>query len=569
MFAHTVFSVLLNLLLILILTTFTTIEARVFPTPPDITEDNNYWISLSKNHLRRKLANSRPEEPTVARNVIIFVGDGMGMPTITAGRIYKGQKNSQSGEEGHVSFDLFPNIGLAKTYNTDKQVPDSAGTATSLFSGIKTKYGYIGVDSSSNFANPSAGQVTSVMDWAQASGMRTGFVTTTRVTHATPACLYAHSPNRYWECDSAIPNGVTSPTFKDIARQLVEEAPGKRFNVIMGGGREMMGVKEKQYEVNPVNINGTIEAPCARIDGRNLVQDWLDLSTNHSRRVFVKNTGQLLAIDTNKVDHLLGLFSQNHMPYNLVRERGASGTPSLTQMITQAIKILDRDNSPGYILMVEGGRIDHAHHANFAHSALEEFVELDAAVETAQNLTDPKETLIIVTADHSHAMIFNGYGTRGNDILEFANKAQVEPYETLTYANGPGFLSHRLNKSLEDQGMSQTWSRVELMSSAEREDPFYRHLSTFPLDDATHAGEDVPVYATGPASHLVYGVFEQNYVAHLVGFSTCIGPLKSLNEQCDTYKRLSRVNNEASSNHSKTVLSLILTLALVAFLHGH
>lgn len=154
--------------------------------------------------------------------------------------------------------------------------------------------------------------------------------------------------------------------------------------------------------------------------------------------------------------------------------------------------------------------------------------------------------------------VFNGYATRGNDILEFGNKAQVEPYETLTYANGPGFLYHRLNKSEEDQGKSNTWMRVETISSTEREDAFYRHLSTFPLGDATHGGEDVPVYATGPGSHLIYGVFEQNYIAHVVGFATCMGPTKHLNEDCHKFKLFFQPS-KAPGFSTTTVLSLSLT----------
>ncbi|XP_059621979.1 alkaline phosphatase 4 [Phlebotomus argentipes] len=557
-------SVIFNLLFFLL---FTTIHARVFPTPPDTTEDRDHWVRLSERHLRRKLNSGSTGEQNLAKNVIIFVGDGMGMPTITAGRIYKGQKISQySGEETVLSFDVFPHIGLAKTYNTDKQVPDSAGTATSLFTGVKTRYGYIGVDSTSSYTDPLAGKLSSIMDWAQASGKRTGIVTTTRITHATPAALYAHSPNRDWECDSAIPDGVTSSAFKDIARQLVEESPGKRLNVILGGGREMMGVKEKLYDINQIKMNGSFEQLCPRTDGRNLAEEWLKDDTQKSKQ-FVKNTGQLLAVNTEKVDYLMGLFSQNHIPYNLVREQGASGPPSLAQMTSQAIKVLQRPNSPGFILMVEGGRIDHGHHQNFAHVALDEFVELDSAVETALNLTNPKDTLIIVTADHSHAMIFNGYATRGNDILEFGNKAQVAPYETLTYANGPGFLYHRLNKSQEDQGRDNTWMRVETISSSDREDPFYRHLSAFPLVDSTHGGEDVPVFATGPGSHLIYGVFEQNYIAHVVGFATCMGPTKSLNPDCHRYKLFAQTTSASGNITPSSVISLSLTLVLAVLCH--
>ena len=117
-----------------------------------------------------------------------------------------------------------------------------------------------------------------------------------------------------------------------------------------------------------------------------------------------------------QVDYLLGLFSPGHMPYALERDHGPNGTPSLQNMTSQAIKFLSR-NQMGYVLMVEGGRIDHAHHANYAQLALHETAELDDAVAYAARNTDPADTLIIVTADHSHSFTINGYPGRGNDIL--------------------------------------------------------------------------------------------------------------------------------------------------------
>ena len=104
------------------------------------------------------------------------------------------------------------------------------------------------------------------------------------------------------------------------------------------------------------------------------------------------------------------------MPYALERDPGPNGTPSLQNMTSQAIKFLSR-NKKGYVLMVEGGRIDHAHHDNYAQLALHETAEMDDAVAYAARNTDPADTLIIVTADHSHSFTINGYPARGNDIL--------------------------------------------------------------------------------------------------------------------------------------------------------
>lgn len=192
--------------------------------------DSQYWHKYSENYLKKITSLDATGPPKIAKNIIIFIGDGMGMSTISAARILKGQRKNQSGEEENLSFELFPNIGLSRTYNTDKQVPDSAGTATAIFSGIKTKTGVLGLDDTAGINTGTLGELTSIIDWGQLVGKRTGVVTTTRITHATPAALYSHIYKRDWECDSKIPEKYKI-SVKDIARQLFENAPGNKFNV--------------------------------------------------------------------------------------------------------------------------------------------------------------------------------------------------------------------------------------------------------------------------------------------------------------------------------------------------
>lgn len=386
-----------------------------------------------------------------------------------------------------------------------------------------------------------ASKITSIMDWAQAAGKRTGFVTTTRVTHATPAALYAHSTNRNWECTSP------DPTVPDIGRQLIETLPGSRFDVILGGGRTMMGADEGPA-ATPTQFRGAIERSCSREDSRNLVEEWLTSAPASSKRRYVRTAGELLTNDFSDTDQLLGLFAGNHMSFNSIRDRSEDGEPSLAEMTVQALRVLQRNGtSEGFVLMIEGGRIDQAHHQNHARLALEEIVELDAAIAAAMAYTSRMDTLIIVTADHSHAMTLNGYPERGNDILGFANVANVQPYETLTYANGPGFWKHRINETgARDLGSDlggvgttsdhltsdQTWRRVDAIPAEERQAPTYQHRAMMPLEDETHGGEDVPVYACGPGAQLIRGAFEQNYVAHVISYVGCMGPAQRLNANC-------------------------------------
>ncbi|XP_013417437.1 alkaline phosphatase, tissue-nonspecific isozyme-like [Lingula anatina] len=179
-------------------------------------------MDLGQRKLREKL-NTKPNT-NVAKNVIIFIGDGLGVSTVTAARIHKGQLQGKTGEEGSLFFENFPYVGLSKTYNTDRMVSDSAGTATAILCGVKTKFGLIGVDDRASFGNCTSEEgasVDSILKWANAEGKSTGIITTTRITHATPASGFAHSASRYWEADADLPADARG-TCTDIAKQMIE-----------------------------------------------------------------------------------------------------------------------------------------------------------------------------------------------------------------------------------------------------------------------------------------------------------------------------------------------------------
>ncbi|XP_030370635.1 alkaline phosphatase 4 [Scaptodrosophila lebanonensis] len=536
-----------------------------------IVEDAQYWHKVGLQQLEKTIQKAkRAKENSYerkAKNIIIFIGDGMGLSTISAGRIYKGQYlKTGFGEETMLSFDEFPNTGLAKTYNVDKQVPDSAGTATAIFTGVKSDYGAIGMDTTRSETNATQGQLESIMDWAQREGKRTGVVTTTRITHATPAATYARIYHRDWECDTEVPQQSVG-IHADIARQLVERAPGNKFNVVLGGGLSPMGALN-QSEVRTVKFEGDTETICTRGDQRNLAEEWLKLQQNGtegSQRVLVKTREDLLKVDVKKVDHLMGLFRNNHITYSIAREEGE---PSLQEMTEAAIGVLERGtSSAGYVLLVEGGRIDQGHHQNYARAALHEVYELDLAVQAALNMTNSDETLILVTADHSHAVTFNGYPLRGTDILGPANIHKPKDpmvYETITYANGPGYFDHLANDT-RPQNSSNVWLPLKLFSEAELQSPTYRHMATLPLKDETHGGEDVIVFASGPGSSLVRGVFEQNYLAYVMSYAGCMGPAKAIDGSCQN-PLIGSVGTSTSSGISLTTTILPIMAAIPALI---
>ncbi|XP_045127003.1 alkaline phosphatase-like [Portunus trituberculatus] len=470
-------------------------------------EGRQHWWNVAKRELRDALNNR--DNWNVAKNVIMFLGDGMGITTNTAARIFKGQKLGMNGEEGYLSWERFPNVALMKTYNEDKQVPDSAATATAYLCGVKTNFFTLGVDSSVKLndcpaSKNKATHTPSILQWAQEAGKDTGIVTTTRITHATPAATYAHVAHRNWECDSEVKGSCT-----DIAHQLVHDNPGKNVKVILGGGRQPMGVKSSVVDT----------MTCQRNDSRDLTKEWLrsKMVKGHKAR-YVTTARALAQVDTEKTDYLLGLFAESHLPFEVDRRPGSIGTPSLKDMTVKALRFLKKSED-GFFLLVEGGRIDHALHDNLAHRAFEEVVAMDAAVTAALKEVDLEETLIVVTADHSHVMTINGYPTRGNDILGLVNeKGMVDnlPYTTLMFTNGPGYNYSVINNTVVRHDPS----------TVDTTDVDYRYQAAVPMPPIkeTHGGEDVGLWAIGPMSHLFHRTHEQHYIAHAMAYAACIGP---------------------------------------------
>ncbi|KAK2718964.1 alkaline phosphatase-like isoform X2 [Artemia franciscana] len=490
------------------LTTFAAAVIAIPVVKDEFAEGPNHWYSLAKMDLEK--AERVIRNTNKAKNIIIFIGDGMGMSTVTAARIYQGQKDGRRGEEGYLHFEKFPHVSLIKTYNVDRQVPDSGATATAFFSGIKTNFYTLGMNSLAKFntCNVEIGKkahVKSVLQWAQDSGRDTGFVTTTRITHATPAALYASTPNRDWESDMDIPESEREKGFcKDIARQMIENSPGRNTKIILGGGLgKFRNVGNKT----------------SRLDNKDLIQEWKDDKYQHGTSYrFIENRDQLSDPTLLDNEYILGLFHSNHIPFELDRNSETTA-PTLLEMTTTAVKFLQKNNKKGYFLAVEGGRIDHAHHLNLGAKALEETVALSKTIEAVTKMVDLENTLIIVTADHSHGFTVNGYPGRGNNILGLGDTDKYGlPYTTLLYSTGPGLPSH-MHKSPEDP--SRPFMNLTGFDTTNKE---YLQRSSVYQADSSHAGEDVPVYAIGPMAHMLHGVHEQSYIAHVMGYAAEMGP---------------------------------------------
>lgn len=477
---------------------------------PDYQRDS-VWYTDAQARVSRAPTSGK------ARNIVLFVGDGMGISTITAARILAGQRKGNPGEENRLSFEEFPVTGLVKTYNVDSQTPDSAGTMSAMMTGVKTKIGVFGVDERITQENCLSGQgseLLSLLDIAELAGKSTGVVSTARLTHATPAATYAKTVNRDWEDDGEMPDEAKAQGCTDIAMQFLtaQERLNKQFgegasngvDVALGGGRR---------HFLPSSVEGG-----HRKDERNLIDEWQSANPKGS---YVSDKASLNAARQMPV---LGLFSDSHMAYASERAVPGAEQPSLTAMTLKALKLL-QNKDEGYLLVVEAGRIDHAHHAGNAANALNDTIELSEAVAAVMQNTDSDDTLVLVTADHSHVFTMAGYPRRGNPILgkvvtAWSDEPSLDenglPYTTLGYMNGRGFRDHGEQLNADSTYAEAPTAGRKDISEIDTTAPGYHQEALVPLNAETHGGEDVAVYAKGPGAGGAMGAIEQNQLFHVM-----------------------------------------------------
>ena len=294
---------------------------------------------------------SRDESNSVAgprvKNVILFIGDGMGAEHRKAARW------ASVGEAGKLIMDDMPASGLLETHSANNSITDSAAGATAMAAGVKTNNRVIGLD-----ANLSL--VPTILEVAKSKGKLVGLVTTTQITHATPAAFASHVESR------------------SLMNEIAEQILAADVDVLLGGG---------ENEFLPTTDNGCFSEAGERNDGRNLLTEAIA-----SGYVYVCDSVSFGLVEPSSTSKLIGLFADEGMtrPFS----------PSLADMTKKAIDILSK-NSDGFFLMVEGGQIDWASHDNDAANAISDTIGLDEAVAVARQFSSlADDTLIIVTADH-------------------------------------------------------------------------------------------------------------------------------------------------------------------------
>ncbi|MEW6347480.1 MAG: alkaline phosphatase [Thermodesulfobacteriota bacterium] len=298
------------------------------------------------------------------RGIILLIGDGMGINQIRSAAVYAKEVLGKT-----LIVDSIVTRGITTTHSANSEVTDSAAAATAMYSGHKVVSEVINV-------LPDGRKVFGIGHAAKNAGLSVGVVSTTRLTHATPAALYGHASNR------------------DQENLIADQLPAFSPEVAMGGGLRHFLPRDRQGST--------------RSDGRNLVDDMIAKGYR-----YVTNGAELASVDPAGTDKLLGLFADSHMAYEL--DRGnvpeLGNQPSLADMTRFALATLGR-NPNGFFVMIEGGRIDHACHSHDIKASIHDTIAFDDAVRVALEYQKAhSDVLVVVTADHETGGLGLGRGT--------------------------------------------------------------------------------------------------------------------------------------------------------------
>lgn len=414
---------------------------------------------------------------TESKNLIVLIGDGMGPAQVTAARNYLMYNKGID----HLTLDSIY-TGQATTYADRGEdsgtivsgvVTDSASAGTAFATGNKTYNAGISV-SNEDVSKPFA----SVIEAAEAAGKATGLVSTARITHATPAVYASHVRSR----DNELA----------IASQYLESG----VDVLLGGGSSFFTSKDEGGKRTDQSLVPQFEA---------------------KGYTYITNASQLNHLSTE--DQVLGLFSSSHIPYVLDR---TDEIPSLAEMTKKAIDLLEKDED-GFVVMIEGGRIDHASHANDFPSTVQEVLDFDAAVKVALDYAKKNgNTSIVITADHETG----GLSLSRDNIYEL----NLDLWDKQVHSSE--YLVSRLNeaKTLTDIKKivaANTWIKdltdeeAQLIfdgdgSSYGREGGYNAVISKRLLvgwSGHGHSAVDVGVWAYGPITDLVKGQIDNTQIA--------------------------------------------------------
>ena len=425
-----------------------------------------------------------------AKYVFYFIGDGMGLNQVNTTEMYKAELEGRIGTE-QLLFGSFPAAGMATSYSATNSITDSAAGGTALATGSKTYNGAIGVDKDRN-------PLESVAYRAKKSGKKVGIATSVSIDHATPASFYAHQADR------------------NMYYEIACELPQSGFDFFAGAG--LLKPEKTADGKKATNVCSIIEDAGYTI-ARGMEQ-YREKAPEADKILLLQEEGA----------------AADALPYAIDRKEGDL---TLAQITESAIDFLTEDNRKGFFLMVEGGKIDWACHDNDPATVVNEVIDFDNAIKVAYEFYQkhPKETLIVVTADHETGGLGLGNSDYTLNLKALGNQQQssetlsrdittLRKNENATWENMKDLLSERMGFWDE---LSLTWEQERLLHN-EFDQSFVQHKVVFaeslysktePVAAAarkvmsqiaklgwtsgSHTAEYVPVFAIGANAKLFSG----------------------------------------------------------------
>jgi alkaline phosphatase len=403
------------------------------------------------------------------KNVIVLIGDGMGVSYTSAYRYLKNDSSTKIAEKS--AFDQYL-VGQQMTYPEDpaQNVTDSASAATAMSAGIKTYNNAIAVDNDGS-------EVKTVLEAAKEQGKATGLVATSEITHATPASFGSHDHSR--------------KNMNSIADDYYDEMVNgeHKVDVMLGGG-----------------VSNFVR------NDRNLTEEFQKAGYS-----YVTNKDELLK-NTNK--QVLGLFAPGGLPKMIDRP---AETPSLEEMTNSAISRLSQDKD-GFFLMIEGSQVDWAGHDNDIVGAMSEMEDFEKAYKVAIEFAKKdKHTLVVATADHSTGGYSIGADGNYNWFGEPIKAAKRTPdFMAEEIAKGAG-VEETLKKYIDQNVLALTSKEIQSVEEAAATkkvldidnaiENIFNKRSHTGWTTGGHTGEDVPVFAFGPSSEKFAGQIDNTDIA--------------------------------------------------------
>ena len=338
-----------------------------------------------------------------AKYVFYFIGDGMGVNQVNGTEMYLAEQEGRIGVKP-LLFTAFPITGFATTFSASNSVTDSSAAGTALATGKKTYNGAISMDNERNV-------LQTVAEQAKRSGRKVGIATSVSVDHATPAVFYAHQPDR------------------NMYYEIALDLPKANFDFYAGGGFLKPTTtfdNKKAPSIFPIFE----EAGYTVARGYN---DYKAKSQNAEKMILIQEEGA----------------NPSCLPYAIDRK---DNDLTLAQITESAIDFLTKGKNKGFFLMVEGGKIDWACHANDAATVFNEVKDMDNAIKVAYEFykKHPKETLIVVTADHETGGIVLGTGKYALNLKALQHQKHS--------ADG---LSKRISELRKSKGNKVTWEDMK------------------------------------------------------------------------------------------------------------